>query len=169
MSAPPPVAGGAELLTISRLQAQLLASEAEVARLRAENAQLRHEALLQRAVMASSAAQGQPVAASPTTATASANRLRASSIAGVSALCSMKRPPSPSSKARGAVDATVTAGSNSNSGGEMDTQSSLCLIPGCNEKSEGDRTSHLCREHHGQLRSAASTAATEAIANASTS
>ena len=201
MSAPPPpaTAPGSELLVISRLQAQLLASEAEVARLRAENAQLRHEAL-QRAVMASAAqqqmqvqVQAQPVAhensaqslplpdapntttdvaagagtSSTNTSTAFANRLRASSIAGVSALCSLKRSPSPSnSNARSKVDTTNT-GSASDDDGESGTHS-LCLIPGCNEKSEGDRTSHLCRGHHGQLRSAASTAAAEAIANTST-
>lgn len=205
MSAPPPpaTAPGSELLVISRLQAQLLASEAEVARLRAENAQLRHEAL-QRAVMASAAqqqqqmqmqvqVQAQPVAVAhensaqplplpdaPTTTTdvaagagtsntntssASVNRLRASSIAGVSALCSLKRRPSPSRNARSKVDATNIACASDD--GESDTHS-LCLIPGCSEKSEGDRTSHLCRGHHGQLRSAASTAAAEAIANTST-
>ena len=202
MSAPPPpaTAPGSELLVISRLHAQLLASEAEVARLRAENAQLRHEAL-QRAVMASAAqqqqqvqVQAQPVAvahensaqslplpdapntttdagagASSTTrntSTVSANRLRASSIAGVSALCSLKRSPSPSNSNARKVDTTNTASADDD--GESDTHS-LCLIPGCNEKSEGGRTSHLCRGHHGQLRSAASTAAAEAIANTSTS
>mmetsp|Transcript_34131 Transcript_34131/g.100505 ORF Transcript_34131/g.100505 Transcript_34131/m.100505 type:complete len:522 (-) Transcript_34131:57-1622(-) len=42
----------------------------------------------------------------------------------------------------------------------------LCLIPGCSEPSEGERSSHLCLEHHGQLRSAATTAAAEALASA---
>ena len=186
MSAPPPQATGSELLVISRLQAQLLASEAEVARLRAENARLRHEALVMASASQQLQVQAQPVAhenssqslplpTAPTTTTAvsnadtsaaSATRLRASSIAGVRALCSMRRSPSPPRNARSTVDTTITAGSSND--GESGAHS-LCLMPGCNETSEGNRTCHLCRGHHGQLSSAASTAAADAIANTSTS
>ena len=162
MSAPPPPP---ELLVLlSSLRAQLLASEAEVARLRAENARLRHESLQRAFVHVANGNNDVPVPAG--TAAASATRLRASSIAGVSALCSLKRPSS-SDRIAGA-----DIGNDNNSAAAASTAvapapapapgqhgGSLCLIPGCSEPSEGERSSHLCRIHHGQLRSAAANGA----------
>ena len=154
-------------MLLSSLRAQLLASEAEVARLRAENARLRHESLQRAFVHVANGNNDVPVPAG--TAAASATRLRASSIAGVSALCSLKRPSSSdriagadvgsdngaaaAPAAAAAAPAPAPAPAPGQHGG------SLCLIPGCSEPSEGERSSHLCRIHHGQLRSAAANGA----------
>ena len=156
MSAPPPPP---ELLVLlSSLRAQLLASEAEVARLRAENARLRHESLQRAFVHVANGNNVVPVPAGTAAAAASAARLRASSIAGVSALCSLKRPSS-SDRIAGAdiandnnsaaAASTAVAAAPAPAPGQQG--GSLCLIPGCSEPSEGERSSHLCRGHHGQL------------------
>ena len=162
-------------MLLSSLRAQLLASEAEVARLRSENARLQHEAL-QRELTAAANNNDVPVPAATATATAAASapRLRASSIAGVSALCSLKRPPS-SERIAGSDDIGNDNNGADNNGADNNGAAaasavaaapapaapghgghggSLCLIPGCSEPSEGERSSHLCRGHHGQLRSA---------------
>eukprot|EP00562_Extubocellulus_spinifer_P034238 CAMPEP_0178692774 /NCGR_PEP_ID=MMETSP0699-20121125/7367_1 /TAXON_ID=265572 /ORGANISM="Extubocellulus spinifer, Strain CCMP396" /LENGTH=789 /DNA_ID=CAMNT_0020338159 /DNA_START=569 /DNA_END=2938 /DNA_ORIENTATION=- len=131
-----------QLVTISALHAELLAARAEIARLRAENALLRHNQLTREAAV---------------TANRNGSAIRTGTVEGG------KEPAMASAGSGDAIDAMfhsdglqqyhpASAAPSSWASGEPQTDQGrirrLCSVPDCTKQSDGRRSDYMCRRHY---------------------
>lgn len=178
-----------QLVTVSALQAELLAARAEIARLRAENALLRHNQLVREAASAANSSGSSRTGTAGNAATNPNRRIPLPPVEVTRQVEGSKEPAMASAGSGYDIEESTTSTSTPNATSESDgvqpkppssaapspsasTEPQTdkgrtrrrCSVPDCTKQSDGRRSNHMCRRHYTSSQSSSTTAGAEFVA-----